>query len=374
MSAAASRALPTALPEPRTPDPLEAPSLRWGVMGTGWIVERFVTAVTRSTGQRFTAIGSRSGDRARAAADRLGVARAHGSWAELVADPEVDVVYVATGHADHLAGALAALEAGKAVLVEKPLALDAAEGQRIADAARAAGVFCAEALWSAYLPRWDVVRQLLDDGALGAVSAVDADLGEHFDPGHRVFDPAQHGGPLLDLATYPLALATWVLGDATGAAAVGVPHPSGVLSQVSAVLTHELTHELSHGKALSTVHTTLLGDTPTAAHVVGERATLRLPGPFYASGDVVLVPAGGSGARPDPVVRREPETGHAGLFWQAAEVARCVAAGLTETPLRPLEHSLSTLRALDAVRAATRTARSTARSTPRNDTPEEPRA
>jgi len=351
VSAAPSRALPTALPEPRTPDPLKAPSLRWGVMGTGWVVGRFVTAVTRSTGQRFTAIGSRSGDRARAAAGRLGVERSHGSWAELVADPEVDVVYVATGHADHLTGALAAVEAGKAVLVEKPLALDAAEGRRIADAARAAGVFCAEALWSAYLPRWDVVRQLLDDGALGAVSAVDADLGEHFDPGHRVFDPAQHGGPLLDLATYPLALATWVLGEVTGATAVGVPHPSGVLSQVSSALTHAPASGTA-APGLSTVHTTLLGDTPTAAHVVGERATLRLPGPFYASGDVVLVPAGGSGARPDPVVRREPETGHAGLSWQAAEVARCVAAGLTETPLRPLEQSLSTLRALDAVRAA----------------------
>lgn len=339
--------LPQHLPEPRTPDPQAAPPLRWGVMGTGWIVERFVATVAERTGQRFTAIGSRSGDRARAAADRLGVERSHGSWAELVADPQVDVVYVATGHADHLAGALAAVEAGKAVLVEKPLALDAAQGQRIVDAARAAGVFCAEALWSAYLPRWDVVRQLLDDGALGAVSAVDADLGEHFEPGHRVFDPAQHGGPLLDLATYPLALATWVLGEATSAVATGVPHPSGVLGQVGAVLTH--------GSALSTVHTTLLGDTPTAAHVVGERATLRLPGPFYASGDVVVVPAGGTGATPTPVVRSEPATGHAGLFWQAAEVARCVAAGLTETPLRPLEQSLSTLRALDAVRAAVQT-------------------
>ncbi|TNM66914.1 Gfo/Idh/MocA family oxidoreductase [Streptomyces sp. NP160] len=321
-----------------------APALRWGVMGTGWIVERFVAAVRAGTRQRVTAIGSRSGDRARAAAQRLGVERTWGSRAELVADPAVDVVYVATGHADHLAGALAALEAGKPVLVEKPLALDAAQGQRIADAARSAGVFCAEALWSSYLPRWDVVRQLLDDGTLGAVSAVDADLGEHFDPGHRVFDSEQHGGPLLDLATYPLALATWVLGEVTAATATGVPHASGVLGQVGAVL--------QHGEALSSVHTTLLGDTPTTAHVVGERATLRLPGPFYASGDVVLVPAGGSGARPTPVVRREPETGHAGLHWQAAEVARCVDAGLTETPLRSLDASLATLRALDAVQAA----------------------
>ncbi|WP_218974302.1 Gfo/Idh/MocA family protein [Streptomyces sp. NP160] len=347
-----SPALPGALPEPRTPDPMAAPVLRWGVMGTGWIVERFVGALRTATRQEVAALGSRSGDRARDAARRLGVERAHGSWAELVADPGVDVVYVATGHADHLAGALAAVEAGRPVLVEKPLALDAAQGQRIADAARAAGVFCAEALWSAYLPRWDVVRQLLDDGVLGRVTAVGADLGEHFDPTHRVFDPAQHGGPLLDLATYPLALATWVLGEVTAASAVGVPHPSGVLGQVGAVLQHAGHDE--GGPSLSTVHTTLLGDTPTAAHVVGDRATLRLPGPFYASGDVVVVPAGGSGARPAPVVRREPETGHAGLFWQAAEVARCVAGGLTETPVRPLAQSLATLRALDAVAAATR--------------------
>lgn len=330
--------LPSALPAPRTPDPMQAPVLRWGVMGTGWIVERFVDTVRRHTRQQFVAIGSRDAGRARAAADRLRIPRAHGSYEDLAADLEVDVVYVATGHAEHLPCARIAIGQGRHTLVEKPIGLTAGQAAEVAALAADRGVFCAEALWSFYLPRYDVVRQVLDDGVLGELHTVLADHGESFAADHRILRPELHGGPMLDLGTYPLSLATWVLGVPGHVVAASRPHPSGVVGQVGAVLTHG-------GASQSVVHTSVLGETPTTASISGGAAKVFLPGPFYQPGGVVLTSPGGG----DAVTFEEPRIGHAGLFFEAAEVARCVAAGLTESPLRPLADSIAMLQSMDAV-------------------------
>lgn len=172
----------TTLPAPRTPDPMAAPALNWGVLGTGWIAERFVDSVQRHTRQRFTAVASRDAARAQEFAARHEIRRGYGSYEELVAAADVDVVYVATEHTAHLACARLVLEAYKHVLVEKPLGLNAAQGAEIAELAASRGLFCAEALWTFFLPRFDVVRQVLDSGMLGQVRSVLADLGEYFDP------------------------------------------------------------------------------------------------------------------------------------------------------------------------------------------------
>lgn len=145
---------PTALPTARTPDVAAAPALRWGVLGTGWIAERFISTVQRNTRQRIEAIGSRGADRSATFAARFGVPRSYGSYEELVADPALDVVYVATPHNAHLAGARSALEAGKHVLVEKPLGLNAAQAIEIARLAADRGLFCMEALWTFFLPKF----------------------------------------------------------------------------------------------------------------------------------------------------------------------------------------------------------------------------
>ena len=130
--------LPDALPAPRRPSPDSVPSLRWGVLGTGWIAERFVAALLASTTQEVVAVGSRSQASAEAFAAAAGIGRAHGSHAALVADPDIDIVYVATPHHVHFESAMLAIEAGKHVLVEKPLGLNATEAQAISEAASAA--------------------------------------------------------------------------------------------------------------------------------------------------------------------------------------------------------------------------------------------
>jgi len=330
---------PTALPAPRTPDPMEAPALRWGVLGTGWIAERFVRSVRGHTRQRFTAVASRDPFRAKDFADRNGIPHAYGSYQELAVAGDVDVVYIATEHSAHLGCARIALDAGKHILVEKPLALNASQASVIARLAADRGLFCAEALWTFFLPRFDVVQQILDSGVLGDVRTVLAEYGEHFSGDHRILRPALAGGPLLDLGTYPVSLAVRVLGSPAEVVAHAEPHPAGVAGQVSALL-----RAADGGQGV--VHTTLFSDTPTAATVVGSRATLSLPGPFYQPGEVVLTPVGGG----TPVIRTEPRIAHDALYFEAAEVARCVSAGLLQSPLRPLVDSVTTLRAMDEIR------------------------
>jgi len=329
--------LPDTLPCPRRPSPASVPSLRWGVLGTGWIASRFVASLQASTTQQVVAVGSRSQRTADAFAAATGIERALGSADGLVAEADVDVVYVATPHHVHLASALTAIDAGKHVLVEKPLGLDALEADRISSAAAAAGVFCMEAMWSLFLPRFDVVRQVLGAGLLGDVRTVIADHGEHFSPPHRILDPAMAGGSLLDLGTYVTTLATWVLGPALTVRASGQMTASGVNGQAGMVLTHA-------GDATSVLHSTLLTRTPTSATIAGTSATLTLPGPFFQPGDVVVTSADGSRSvrwiDPEPI-------GHGALYHSALEVARCIGAGELSSPLHPSSSVLANLRALD---------------------------
>jgi predicted dehydrogenase len=323
---------------PRTPDPMAAPALRWGILGTGWVAERFVASLRRRTRQQVVAVGSRDGDRAVAFAARHGIVRAHGTYGDLVTDREVDVVYVGTSHRSHLPCARLALEAGKPVLVEKPLALDAEQAREIAALAHERGLFCMEALWTLFLPRFDVVRQLLDDGAIGEVHTVLADCGERFGTDHRIMRPELDGGPLLDLGTYPIALARWVLGDPERVLATAQRHETGVDGQIAAIMVHP-------GGSQAVIHTTILSETPTSATIAGTEGAITLNGPFYQPGSVVQTSPAGERR----TIFDEPAVAHDALHFQAAEAARCVAAGQLESPIRPLRESIATLAVLDEI-------------------------
>ena len=334
---------PDSLPSSRVPDPRSAPTLRWGVLGTGWIAERFVASLQLHSSQQVVAVGSRSRSTAEQFAGRFAIPRAYGSYADLVADPDVDVVYVATPHNAHLEHALLAIGAGKHTLVEKPLALDAAEGRLIADAATARNLFCLEAHWTSFLPKYDVLGQLLGAGVLGDVTAVVADFGEWFAPTHRIFSPELAGGPMLDLGTYLVSLVVAVLGGRPDeVVARSSTHPSGVKGQTAMVLTY--------GDRQAVLHTTILANTPTAATIAGTQASLVVDGPFYQPGGFTLTSTDGT-----RVLRYEEEryAHEGGLHFQAAEVARRVTAGETSSPLRPLSLSIETLAIMDEVRAQT---------------------
>jgi predicted dehydrogenase len=314
--------------------------LRWGILGPGWIAERFVGSLKENTRQEIVAVGgARSLEKAQAFADRWAIPKAFPDTEELAGDPGVDAVYVATPHHHHLPCALTAIGAGKHVLVEKPLALNANEAARMAEAAKRKNVLCVEAYWTDFLPKFDVLRQVFRDGILGEIHTVLADHGEHFGPEHRIMRADMAGGPLLDLGTYPVAFAIKILGPAEKVLAFGQQAPSGVNGQASILLAHK-------GDAQSVLHTTLFSHTPCQAVVAGSQGTLTIPGSFYAPGDFWI-------ADNDNVVRlrhREEPNRYQQLYHEAVHFARCVGEGLTESPVRLLSDSIATLRTLDEVR------------------------
>lgn len=334
---------PAALPAPRHPDPSDAPALRWGVLGPGAIAADFTDALHRHTGQRVVACGSRSPERAASFAAAHGVERAHGSYEALVGDPEVDVVYVATPHSKHLEHALLAIAAGKHVLIEKPMAVTAEQGRRIAAAARDAGVFAMEAMWTRYLPQTDIIRRLLEDGALGDVRVVTADFGGRppYDPSGRLWNPALAGGALLDLGVYTVSWASFVLGPPAGVIATGTLAQTGVDDQAALVLT-------AATGAQALLSTTLLAGTPSLATISGTLGRVETESPFWGPSGLRVHRADGTVAAHwrDPYGRPHRD----GMSYEAAALARYVAEGRTESPLHPLSEAIDTLATLDEAR------------------------
>jgi predicted dehydrogenase len=323
---------------PHTPDPMAAPPLRWGVLGTGWIAERFVASVRRHTRQVVAAVGSRSAATGARFAARHGIAAVH-DYRALAADPGVDVVYVATPHTLHREHALLAIDAGTHVLVEKPFTVNAREAEEVTARARAAGVYCAEALWTFFLPRYDVVRQILSTGTIGPVRSVLAEYGEHLPDEHRIMDPGLAGGSLLDLGTYPVALASWLLGAPRRVHALGEANRHGVNAQTGAIVQ-------DGSGAIAVLHTGLVSSTSTTATIAGTLGAIELPGPFYQPGDVVVRTWSGG----EVFHHTEPAIAHDGLHFEAAAVAWDISAGRTESPLRPPASTIAFLRLMDAIR------------------------
>ena len=329
-------------PEPRTPDPSVAPPLNWGVLAPGGISATFVRAAQRFTRQRFVAVGSRSADRATAFAAEHGLPKAYGSYEELVADPEVDAVYVASPHSEHHAHALLAIRAGKHVLVEKAFTRNAAEAREVVEAARAADVTVMEAMWTRFMPRADVVRRLLADGALGELDTLLADHGQPLTHVKRLMDPMLAGGALLDLGIYPVSYAIFVLGLPGRVQAIGDLTEGGVDRQVAIVLDRFADHP--HARAV--LHTTLAARTPTTASINGTKARLELDSDFYAPGTVRLLTSNGQAIWPG-----DDQVGHEAMSHEAAHFAQLVADGHRESPLLPLAETVAIMEVMDEIRA-----------------------
>jgi len=188
--------------------------VRWGILGTGGIASTFLTDLGLTDSGVAVAVGSRSQGSADRFADEFGIANRHASYESLVADPDVEVIYVATPHPMHHDNAILALRAGKPVLVEKPFTMNAAEAREIVRVAREHGLFAMEAMWTRFLPHVAIIRDWLARGVLGDVVTVTADHGQWFaeDAGFRLFAPELGGGALLDLGVYPVSFASMVLG------------------------------------------------------------------------------------------------------------------------------------------------------------------
>jgi predicted dehydrogenase len=333
---------PSALPTSRLRSPQDAPPLRWGILGTGWIAAKFTESVKAHTRQVIAAVGSRSQEKAKRFASEWGIENAYGSYDQLVHSPDIDIIYVATPHGQHHEHVLLAINAGKHVLVEKPIALNHVQAAEMVAAARDKGVFFAEALWTYFLPKFDIVQQVLDAGFIGEIKSVYTEYGEYLPSDHRIFDPTLAGGPLLDLGTYPVSLLSKLLGVPTRVVGVATSDPAGVNGQLAVAMVND------HG-AQGTMATTLYGFTPTGVAIVGTEGSIRFTNEFHLPGSFEVWSRDGTvRLRYD-----EPRGAHfEGLFYEAAGVAYAIAEGKLESDCRPLEASLDTMKTLDAIRVA----------------------
>ncbi|GAA4921889.1 Gfo/Idh/MocA family protein [Streptomyces coeruleoprunus] len=314
--------------------------VRWGVLATGGIAASFTRDLLEMPDDaEVVAVASRSEESAKAFAERFGIPRAYGDWGLLAADEDVDVVYVATPHAAHRAAAGLCLEAGRAVLCEKPFTLNVREAEELVALARERGVFLMEAMWMYCNP---VVRRLVEvvrDGAIGEVRTVHADFGlvGPDDPGHRLRDPAAGGGALLDLGVYPVAFAQLLLGEPDRVRADALLSPEGVDLNTGVLLGWD-------SGATALLSCSVVADTPLTASVTGTTGRIEFPRGFFYPEGFTLFREGGEPEEFRVDGRRDS------LQHEAAEVMRCLRAGEKESPLVPLDGTLAVMRTLDAVR------------------------
>ena len=314
--------------------------LRWGILATGGIAHAF-TSDLQTAGLDVAAVGSRSAESAQRFADEFGIPRAHGSYDELAADPDVDIVYIATPHPAHAENAIAMLDAGKHVLVEKPFTLTAAEAAAVRDAARRNGLLAMEAMWTRYLPHMVRVRKLIADGALGEVRTVFADHTQKItaDPTHRLNALELGGGALLDLGIYPLSFAWDILGAPTSVQAAARLAETGADAEVATVMTHG-------SGALSTTISSSRAAGPNSAHIVGTAARIDIDRVWYTPTTFRLT-------TPDGTVLEEyvSEVDGRGMQYQALAAERLISEGRVDSDLLPLDESVAIMGTLDDIRA-----------------------
>ncbi len=310
------------------------------MLATGGIARAFTRDLRLLPDAQVVAVGSRTRAAADAFGDEFDVPHRHGSYEALVADPDVDAVYVSTPHPGHHSAALLAIRAGKAVLVEKPFTLNLAEARDLVAAARAQGTFLMEAMWTRFLGHIDRVRQIIADGTLGDIAYLTAEHGPWFapDPAGRWFAPELGGGALLDLGIYPVSFAHLVLGVPARITAVSDPAFTGVDATTSMIFQYE-------SGAHAVLTTSLAAAGGNRAAINGSAARLEIDGWFYTPTTFRLVGRDGT-----ELERYDIADGGHGLRHQAAEVGRCLRAGLTESPLLPLDETLAIMGTMDEIR------------------------
>ena len=346
--------MPPVIPTPRLIPPTSAPSLRWGIIGTGWIAGQFVAALHAHTAQRAVGVSARDQTRTKSFASTHEIDRVYATVSDLVADPGIDVVYIATPHASHAEHALAAIAAGKHVLIEKPIAVSGDQAEQIATAARNKGLFAMEAMWTRYLPQTDVIRQLLAAETIGEIHLVTADFGfiAPFIPDHRIWNPSLGGGALLDAGIYPLSFSSFVLGAPSHVTAAGGLTSTGVDAEASILLE-------SPSGAASLIATSIVSALPARASIVGSLGRIDVHSPMFGQSGLTLT-TGSVAAEESTWIDDTFATTHEALSYQATALATYVAEGRTESPLHTLDETISILRTIDDARSQIHTERSSA--------------
>jgi predicted dehydrogenase len=316
--------------------------LRWGIMGPGGITLTILHDF-RLVGIQFDAVGSRSIDRATAYATKHSIAKAYGSYEELVADPDLDVIYIATTHNAHFENAKLALNARKHVLLEKPFTLDAKEAKALAALAKEKDVFLMEAMWTRFLPNHVAVFEKIQEGLIGKPLYVIADHNQFLpkEKAPRLHDSALGGGSLIDLGVYPISFAHRVFGKPETIKATATLMPGNIDESVAAIF------EYAEGQN-AVVHSSLRVNGPIRAFVLGDKGRIELDKPFYEHSSFTVYDQ-----EDNVLFRYDGNIEGRGMQYQALEVERCIRAGLRQSPIMSLDETIEIMEVMDQIRQQT---------------------
>lgn len=316
--------------------------LNWAIMGPGSISVAFLNDI-RLAGLQVSAVGSRSIDRANTFAARHGIPNAYGSYEELVADNQVDIVYIASTNNAHFGNAKLALNAGKHVLLEKPFTLDAAQATELVRIARSKNVFLMEAMWTRFLPNHTVLFEKLADGIIGEPLYLMADHNQNLPKGSfpRLHDPALGGGSLLDLGVYPISLAHRLFGNPARIQASASLMAGNVDESVASILDYS-------GGRQAVLHSSLRSTGPVKAFILGTSGRIEMDKSFYG-----FSPFTAFDFDDNVIFQYEGNIEGRGMQYQALEVEGCIASGLIESPIMSLDETIQIMEVMDEIRSLT---------------------
>ncbi|HTX98528.1 MAG TPA: Gfo/Idh/MocA family oxidoreductase [Bacteroidota bacterium] len=316
-----------------------AKKIRWGFIGTGWIADKMADALSVVDDAELAAVGSRTKEKAADFARRYHVPAAYGSYEELAADPSIDAVYVATPHPFHCANTLLCLRNGKAVLCEKPFAMNEREVVQMISAARKHNVFLMEAFWTRFLPSIERVIGMIAAGTLGEVRHIHSDHAAFrvFDPNHRAFNKSLGGGSLLDIGIYPVFLTLLLWGEPDRIEAVPHIGSTGVDESLA------LTFKYNDGR-IATLFSSFVVDSTVETHICGTDGRLKIHRWWFCPVPIELAKGNDK-----PVTIDFKYVGN-GYNYEVEEVHRCLRAGKKESDVLSLDFSLRLIRLLDRIR------------------------
>lgn len=317
-----------------------AETINWGILGTGRIATKFVKGLAQAEGANINAVGSRAQQSAHEFGERFEIPKRYANYQDLVIDPEVDIIYVSSPHSYHHEHSLLALNAGKAVLCEKPFTLNAYEARELVRVARERNVFLMEGMWTRFFPLMRRLEDLLADQVIGEVHSLIADAGirRSSETKERLFRLDLGGGALLDLGVYPVSLASMIFGNPEHITAMAHFGDDGVDERMGILLGYP-------NGSLATLFTAIRTESPKEALILGSKGRIRIHGNFITPTRLSIIIDGES-----EKVIEEKIIGN-GMNYEAEEVMRCLREGAIESPLMPLDESVSILETLDSIRA-----------------------
>lgn len=316
--------------------------IRWGILGAGRIARKFASDLSLVSDAQLVAVGSRNQTTCNAFADDFNIPHRHLSYEALVNNPEVDIIYIATPHMLHYENTLLCLEHGKAVLCEKPFAMNAGQVKAMVAKAAEKKLFLMEALWSKFLPQFIKVQEMIKEGLVGQITSIRADFGfttTEPEPA-RLYDPALGGGSLLDIGIYPVFVALSLLGKPDTIQATMTPTRSGVDEQCLISFTYK-------NGAVAQLFSTISGNTAVEADITGRLGRIRMTNRFHNL--TANLEYSGDAAETQKIAVEKDGSGF-GYQYEARHAGDCLRQGLLQSPVMSHQDSIDLLETLDAIR------------------------